>query len=361
VGVARAGRDGGGLGTVGASVALALLLHRSALALLPAWAACAAIAFRAGTLRRATALAGLVGPPLAIALVGPQLARVVGAYDLRHHVAAGGLGGTLSAAIAPAHLLDVIHTLNLVVPVALLVPLLLLLPPRPARREAAAFAALALPPLALLLLVHPQQGLARDWDVFAFAGVALAAVAAWRVAAVLGAIPRARWLALPLAAVAAVPSLQFAALQSDPGRAWSRAEAILVGPPARDPSERARSLSTIGAMLYGRRQYADALVLFERSAEAAPNPRAWVEMGMAETMLGRPADALAHYRHAASLNPDLVTAWRGVAAAASALGDREAMQQAVQALERLEPNGITLHDARAWLEANAVPRRSAPR
>ena len=41
VGVARAARDGGGLGTVGIAVALALLLHRSALTLLPAWLVCA--------------------------------------------------------------------------------------------------------------------------------------------------------------------------------------------------------------------------------------------------------------------------------------------------------------------------------
>jgi Flp pilus assembly protein TadD len=82
----------------------------------------------------------------------------------------------------------------------------------------------------------------------------------------------------------------------------------------------------------------------------------FVQWGMAETLLGHPAAAMTQYRHAAALNPDLGAAWRGVAAAASALGDRDRMEEAVRQLERLEPGGQTLHDARAWLEANPPPR-----
>jgi len=160
----------------------------------------------------------------------------------------------------------------------------------------------------------------------------------------------------PLALVAAVPALQWAALQSDPERMWSRAEAILVGPPVRPASERADGLGTIGMMRLGRGDPARALRLFQRSAEAAPNPRMFVQWGMAETLLGHPAAAMTQYRHAAALNPDLGAAWRGVAAAASALGDRDRMEEAVRQLERLEPGGQTLHDARAWLEANPPPR-----
>ena len=35
-----------------------------------------------------------------------------------------------------------------------------------------------------------------------------------------------------------------------------------------------------------------------------------IDWGMAETMLGRHAEAMTHYRHAAVLNPNLSTAWR---------------------------------------------------
>jgi len=356
VGVLRAARDGGGLGTVGASVALGLVLHRSALALLPAWLVSVAFAVRAGTWRRPAAILGMLAPLAALAAVGPRLVQVMTSFDREHHLA-GGLVHTLVAGLAPAHLVDVAHTLCLLVPLVLLLPLLAFLPPRPPRREALALAALALPPLALLLGVEPQQGLPRDWDVFAFAGVALAAIAAWRVAAVLGAEPRARWLAIPLAVSAVSPALQFAALQTDSARMWARAESILIGPPARDLSERARGLSTMGMMHYGRGDYVHSLALFERSAEAAPNPGTFVEMGMALTQMNRPEEALARYRHAVSLNPDLVPGWRGVAAAASAVGDREAMRDALRALERLQPDSDVLPDMRAWLEANPEPAR----
>jgi len=351
VGMLRAARDGRGVGTVGACVALGICLHRSALALLPAWITAAALAVQANTWRRPAAIAGMLAPLAALAVVGGRLVQVMGSFDLEHHMA-GGFAHTLAAGLAPAHLADMVYTLCLLVPLALLLPFLLLLPPRPPAREALAMAALALPPLLLMLLVLPQQGLPRDWDVFAFGGVALAAVAAWRVAAVLGDEPRARWLALPLAVSAACPALQFAALQSDSARTWARAESILIGPPAREASERARGLGTLAMMHFGRREYGPALELLERSAEAAPNPRTYAEMGMTLTMMGRPQEALERYRHAATLDTNLVSGWRGVAAAASAVGDRAAMRDAVRALERIDPGNDQLPAMRQWLVTN---------
>ena len=146
------------------------------------------------------------------------------------------------------------------------------------------------------------------------------------------------------------------AVGTDPEAAW-RAEAVLLGPPPRSATERAYSFDTIGMLCLGRGQTELARRMFERSAEAAPNPSTFVRMGMAETMLGRPADAMAHYRHAASLDPDLATAWRGVAAAASATGDRTAMEDAVRNMTRLEPGNPLLVDARAWLAADDSLRR----
>ena len=309
---------------------------------------------RAGTWRRPANLLGTLAPLVSLVIVTPRLVHVLGTFDSEHHLA-GGLGHTLLAALSPSHLVDIAHTSCLLVPLVALLPVLCFVPPRPPLREALALVALILPPLGLMLVVLPQQGLPRDWDVFAFAGVALAAAVAWRVAAVLGATPRARWLAVPLAASAAVPALQFAALQFDAPRMWARAESILIGPPARDASERARGLSTMGLMHYGRGQYAEALPLFERSADAAPNPRTYVDMGKTLTLLGRPAEAMVRYRHAVTLDPDLVMGWRGVAAAASALGDRQSMLDAVHALERLEPEGDVLRDARTWLESTTGP------
>ena len=357
VGVVRATRDGGGLWITGLTVAAALLLHRSALALLPAWFACAALALGARrwrtTAQAGSLVIGLAAPLAALAFVLPQLTRIVGGFDTPKHLH-GGAAAALAFAFTPMHLTDVVQVLCLLAPLLLLLPVLLLLGPRPSAREALGWSAFVLPLAGMVLVVVPQHGLARDWDVFALTGAAFAACAAWRLGAVLGAAPASASLALPLALVALVPALQWTALQSDSERMWSRAEAILVGPPARDANERADSFATIGMMRFGRGQYEPARRLFERAAEAAPNPSTFVRWGMAETMLGRPQQAMTRYLHAAELNPDLVTAWRGVASAASALGDRVHMQHAVTALERLEPQGQTVFDAKAWLASTAA-------
>lgn len=356
VGIVHLARDGDGeagtgLLAVGVALALSLMLHRSALVLVPAWIAGAVVAMRAGRLRSPGTIVGLVAPPVALALVGPRLWQVLTTFDRSHH-ASGGLFATVAAAFAPLRLLDSLNALLLLVPLALLVPVLLWLAPRPTGRAWVLIAALVLPPLALLLVVQPQHELPRDWDVFALAGSVIAVVLAWRVADVLRAAPRARGLALPLALAAALPALQWVALQSDPERTWARAQAILIGPPPRRTEDVANGLGTLGMMRLGRGQPEKALVLFERSAEQAPNPRMFVQIGMAEAMLGHPEKAMERYRHAASLNPDLNAAWRGMAAAASALGDTASMREALTQLERLEPGSQTVRDARAWLEAN---------
>ena len=361
--VARA-RDGAakGLVGIGLAVAAALLLHRSAVALLPAWLAGVGLALTAGLPRRTAdrfAFAvGVVAPLGALAVVLPRLMHVVGAFDTSRHLH-GGLGAALAFACTPGQLADAGNALGILLPIVPLLPVLLALGPRPSRRESLAWAALVLPLVALLLLASPQHGLPRDWDVFVCVGVALAALTATRLAAWFEAEPRTRTLALAVGLVALVPALQWVALQADAARAWTRAEAVLLGPPPRSATERAYGFDTIGMLCLGRGQTELARRMFERSAEAAPNPSTFVRMGMAETMLGRPADAMTHYRHAASLDPDLVTAWRGVAAAASATGDRTAMEDAVRNMTRLEPGNPLLVDARAWLAADDSLRRVA--
>src|SRR5439155_20510555 len=137
---------GRGLGTVGVAVGVALLLHRSALALLPAWVVCAMLALRAGAWRetnaeprqalraRVTLLLGVLAPPVALAFVGPRLAHVIGSFDAQKHVQTGGVGATILFALSPAHVLDVIHTLCLLVPMVPLLPLLKWLTPHTPRR-----------------------------------------------------------------------------------------------------------------------------------------------------------------------------------------------------------------------------------
>jgi tetratricopeptide (TPR) repeat protein len=214
-------------------------------------------------------------------------------------------------------------------------------------------AALALPPLALALVVRPQQGLVRDWDVFAFAGSALAAVAAWRAARWFEARPAAHALALPLALAAAWPALQWAALASDPPRLLARAESIYTGPPAREREERAQGLAWLGMAHYARGETQTARRLFERSSDVSPHPRMLVQWGILAQLAERPEEALGYFRRSAAISPGLAAAWQGIAETGVALGDVVAVREAVAHLERLEPGNAALPAARAWLGGTA--------
>lgn len=363
VGMARTLTGGGGAAggalLAGLAVALSLLLHRSAIALLPAWAITVALAWNSRTSwttrQRMLATLGTIAPVLALFVVAPRLAQVVTGFDASHHLG-GDAATALWGALSGARTADALNALGLLFPAAPLSLVALALAPRPSGRSVLAWGAFALPPLALLWLTVPQHGLPRDWDVYAFAGVALAVVTAAAVARVFAHHPRAAAAALPLAVVALVPALQWAALQADAERAWMRTESVLVGPPARPAFERARGFDTIGMLCMGRGLHERARHMFERAAEAAPNPSTFVRIGMTETLLGRPAEAMTHYRRAATLDPRLPTAWRGLAAAASATGDRAAMVEAVTRLAGLVPDDPTLADARAWLAADSVRR-----
>jgi hypothetical protein len=345
----RLATDGSGLGTLGSLVALSLLLHRSALALVPVWLVGAWLALRAGRGGERTTWIGLALPVVSLAVVGPQLWRVFTSFDVPFHLTAGGTTTPFATALAPGHLVDVANVLVLLCPLAPLLPLLFVLGPRPTPRAWLAMATFALPPVLLVLLVPPQQGLARDWDVFAFAGSALAAVVAWRAATLLGA--RTPGAGLPLALAALVPALQWAALPLDANRAMARAESLLVGPPTRDREEAAQGLATLGMSRYVRGDIPGGRRLFQLSMDRSPHPRMLVQWGLIANMSGHPDEALGYFRRSTTINPDLTSAWQGVAESAGALGDSASLGDAIVALERLEPDGAALAAARDRLAA----------
>ena len=127
---------------------------------------------------------------------------------------------------------------------------------------------------------------------------------------------------------------------------------MLLGPPQRSGDERATGFDRLSLLHFYR---GDAVRMAEAcslSVDAAPNPRALAQWGMAETQLEHFELAQAHYLRAVSLNPEFTMAWKGVAAASSALGDIEHMTMAVNALQRLEPRGETVRAASEWLQRN---------
>jgi tetratricopeptide (TPR) repeat protein len=257
-------------------------------------------------------------------------------------------GGAFAAALAPAHLVDVANVLVLLAP---LVPLVLLAwtSRAPGRGlELAALLALALPLVALTLFVHPQQGLYRDWDVFAPAGMALALIAAWTVAGALARHASYAGLGIAVALMTAAPAVQWLALQSDVPRALARIERRLLRP-ATPAGERAAGWDFVGMRYVGLGRAADGEQALRRSVEAAPNPRILVEWGVAVLSRGDFARALPIFQRAAALDPLLIGAWRGLATAASAIGDRAELARAADGIERLNPGDPMVGEARAAL------------
>ncbi len=355
-------RGGGGAALLGLATAAALVLHRGALVLLPAWAAGLGLLLRRGrpARRGAGAWIGLLAPVAALAWAGPRLARTLSGFDLARHFEAAGAGGAtgFAAAFSADHLHQASQAILLLAPLALALLALLVALGREWRRPAGlVLAALALPHLALLLLVRPQQGLFRDWDVFVGLGVVLSAAAAWAVARALDARPGRAWLAIPVALVAIAPSVQWLVLPSEPSRALARGASILEGPPPRPVRERAFGFDHIGYAYLDLGQYEPALDNFMRSLAAAPNPRTYVHVGMALTMLGRDDDALRSYATAVRLNPDLLQGWQGVAAAASRLHDLPHLAVAARALAKLDPDGSITRSAAAAVEAEKAAGR----
>jgi len=351
VGVVRLAADGRGLGSVGVALALALLLHRSALALVPVWLAGVVVAARAGRFlgphaTRGT-LVGALAPVAALAAAGPELVRAIAGYDRARHLPAG--AGALLARFAPERLAEAANVLALLVPLLPLAPLLVALRPRPARRALVLAATLVLPPLSLLVLVPPRQGLHRDWDVFAFAGSALAAVLAWRLGTLFAAEPRTRAVAGAVLLAAALPALQWAWLQSDAERAWARTADILGRAPFLEREERAQGFATLGLMRYARGEHAEARGHFERSLAISPHPRMLVQWGILAGLAGEPAEAMGYYRRALAIRPDLASAWQGVAEVGITLSDAAGVREAVERLESLEPGNPALPRAREWL------------
>jgi tetratricopeptide (TPR) repeat protein len=359
----RVARQGRGLAALGVAVAGALALHRSGLALTPLWLATLAVAVgarRALVPWRAPATwTGMVLPAMVLALMAGRFAAVLAGFDLAHHVTTPAVtraGGPLAAAFAGRHLLDAANVLLFLAPAA---PLMLAVPfvaRRSARTELVLLAALVAPWLAVVLLVHPQQGIYRDWDVFAPAGAACAVAAAWAIARALDDPRAAAWLGPAAALAVAAPVLQLLVLQADPARALVRIESRLEQEPGIPADERAATWDFIGMRELGLGRDADAERALRKAVEAAPNPRLIVEWGVALLSLRDYPRALDAFRRAARLDPDLIGAWRGLATAASALGDHDELARAANGIERLAPGDPMVIEARRAL-AGAPPQQ----
>jgi tetratricopeptide (TPR) repeat protein len=337
----RAVQGRGGLLGLGIAVAAGFLVHRAAVAFVPPLAVSLAFALRRDpqAWRRPAAITGLAAAAIALLAMAPKLIAAFAGFDRAHlSPEGGGIARAWSLAVQLIRLADLIDTTIVLAPLALAIPALLLVLRGLVARRAIAVALLALAlPLALsMVFVHPKQGMFRDWDVFAAAGVALSMVAAWLVGETLRSGSR-DWLAVAVALGVAVPPAQWLLLQHDVPSGLARVEAYLVEPPPRSPGEQALNWSFLHIRQTGLGRYPEAAAAAARAAAFAPSPRLLYEWASAEAARGdlvKAREVLLRLIDKAETMPD---AWSALATVSEQLGDSAGARRAAERLLELSP------------------------
>ena len=371
----RTMRTGRGLLTVGLAVAIGVTLHRSALGMFPAlalvWGWWLARYGRGGAWRRAGVLAAAVPPLLALAVMAPRILATVLHTDTAVHFAPPEVqteGGVLGAVFAGTRGLDFVSLALMLSPLAIAIPFLapLLRPAIAAQRgrgrELLLLATLALPFAAVMVFIHPAQGLFRDWDDFAATGVSLSLIAAWLVGETLRDARRFAWIAVAVTLGVAVPAAQWLLVHTDTVRGLDRVRAFVLEPPLRPPPQRGTTWDYLGIRSYRLDRYADAQAAFARAAETSPSPRILQEWGLAATMTQDYRTAQRAYQRLLEKQPDNELGWMGLVAVSMHLRDVPEGRRAATELQRRFPGNeqarATLADIARYeaMQADSVRR-----
>jgi len=354
-------RLGRGLLALGLVVALGLVLHRSALGLVPAAALAWALWLRAhgggGKWRRRGPLVALAIPVVALAVMVPRIVSVALRWDPTHFASAEIMaqGGIWMAAFAGSRPADLVSLVLMLSPLAVLAPALALAGGLPRGREALFLLLLALPFVAVAPFLHPVGGLFRDWDDFAATGSALSMLTAALVAETLRRAARP-WLAVAVTLAVAAPALQWLAHHADADRGIARALAAVREPPARAGSERASIWDYLGMRNYQLERWRDSAGAFRHAVETAPSPRMLQQWAMAETMAGDLEAAREAYHRQLEKEPDSYGGWMGLAAVASRIPDFVECRRALNRLLEIQPG-----DPEATRQLRALDEEEARR
>jgi hypothetical protein len=338
----RAARTGRGLLPLMLIAAAGFTLHRSALGILPALALATAWALRARgpeLLRRPATWIALAAPVVSLAFMVPRILHIVRHVDPIHFTPAEPGKSALASAFAGARPADM---LNLIAMLAPLAPAALAALPALGRgawrrRELLLLAALAAPFVALIPFIHAQQGLFRDWDDFAAAGVAVALLAAWLLSETLHAAPSRAWLALPLSLAAAVPSVQWLVHDADPERSIARVRTFVEAPPPRTGFERAMTWQYLGMTYLARRQAVEAADAYAHAAGLLSSPHILRQWGLAESLAKHHEKARGVFRTLLERVPGDVIALRGLMLMSLPLHDTTQARVAAESLLRVVP------------------------
>jgi len=348
--------EGKSLLLLGATVTLGLALHRSALAFVPAmvtaWALGLRHLARSAAWRRPAAIAGLALPLVALGGVLPRLISTFVTVDLPTHLASADVrasGGVIRSIFAGTRAADLVNLVLMLSPLAVSLPVLgPLLGQRLSRGTGAVLLALLVPFLGALLLVHPRQGMFRDWDDFAACGVALSLVTAWlvgealrdpRQAPALGPIASGSPAVLAVVVVLGVasPAFQWLLHNHEVDRGLARVEAFLSEPPAREPGERALAYHYLGTRYTALRRLDSAADAYAHAAELAPSPRLLYDWAIAEADRGRLEKSREVLLRLVGKAAPMAQAWLALAQVSLQLGDTTGARAAAESTLALAP------------------------
>ena len=348
----QAVRGRGSLLPLGLTTATGFLLHRSSVAFIPwllvvvraAWRARGSFGWR-DWVAIAVALA-------AAAVTFPYIVSFALRYDVSHHIltAATQRRGLLPFAFSGEHLQGLANLLTVLSPLWVLgVMALIMRAPALRNSEGRTLGLLALSFLPLMLFIQPQHGLFRDWDVFAPAGMALSM---WTACALQAPPERGtwRWLALPLALGAMIPSLQWLLLNREPSAGLARVRTYLLTDQGPSDLERALTWDFLTARYLRLSLWKEAADAGSHAAALAPHTRILLMWALAETM--KPDDVAAErvYQQLLAREPDHPLGWLGMAGAAARLGQPDLYKRAAAKLDSFQSDSVAMAEIRRHLE-----------
>jgi tetratricopeptide (TPR) repeat protein len=356
--------DGRAIALFSIATALGLLIHREGLALIPPWIAVAWIEARRvrGEHRASVRLriAWLALPLVALLAVAPRIVALAFGFDRQHLGLAANSAGPVSWILDPRRLLDLANLTLRLCPLVAAIPLLawFLRTRIRARADTAFLLALALPWIAGMLLVHPEdQGLVRDWGTFAPTGVACALIAAWLFAEALHHSGAGTWIGLAVLLGCATPSLEQLLVSHDPRAGMSRVRAYIDEPPSRPDATTTLALDYLGTRYSLLGDWQSAAETYERAASITPAPRVLYNWALAEANARR-YDRSRQVLERLIARAPTSSAYYTLAAVSYLQGDLPAARQAALQTLRLAPGDVT---AKQLLDKiNRTPTTDAP-
>lgn len=322
----------------GLVMAAALLLHRSSVMLIPVWLLLVAWS---GAWRRPASVVGIVVTLIVGVFAIPRILAIATGYDLEHH----------GAGLSWRRLLDLMNLVIALSPLAIAIPFLLVFRRGGTwrRKDGRVLLVSALSFMPALLLIAPQQGIFRDWDVFAPAATALSMLVAWLVVETVVAAPSRTWLAVSALALVTMSAVQWLTINRNEQRGLARVRSYLLEPPGPSPAESALGWDFLTSRNMRLQNWTEAADAAAHAAADAPHRRVLLTWALAATMGDDDRTAARVYRQLLDREPEDPLGWLGLAGAAWRLGDRAELERAVAKLRTYSPEASEMATIRRHL------------